>query len=408
MGSEDKVRIASDFATFPFRLMSQNAPINWGQGAEPQIQLRQKDVNLRLAEDLLKSNAPILYADDVLLTHSVEGKDRIDLRKIRDIPTAVPAFDRMFIEVDISDNIAKTVDALAGYVVSDPFNRELTEKLRDTIYSHANKLNSRNIPVTEDDIKGIDVEKAEGNGDDSIEELQKLFAGFRIPKWIFRAGPIDKESIPIIETARFIAIYPYIYGHHISDDRGSQCIGPVGCVYYMVDPNKGLVRSPNGEPFMFWLDPTEANEETHYIEKNAEYFRDCVETAAAVCLRSMALLNCSNVEIVKTGETSEGGKKARQARRKHGGHHRGGLKHHELRVKVGKQLIRVSGDKDSTGGRALGMVRGHFRDYSRGKGLFGQFKYPAVWVPPHARGNAENGVVTADYVLIPNDHADSQ
>jgi hypothetical protein len=43
-------------------------------------------------------------------------------------------------------------------------------------------------------------------------------------------------------------------------------------------------------------------------------------------------------------------------------------------------------------------VRGHYADYSKGAGLFGNPKLRAVfWIPEHRAGNGELGTVVASY-----------
>jgi hypothetical protein len=135
-----------------------------------------------------------------------------------------------------------------------------------------------------------------------------------------------------------------------------------------------------------------------YYESSAQFYDDCARTAAALSMRVMALLNCSNVRLEDQGKTTDGidKKTVKQKRLR-------SLTYHELRVKVGEHTMPIYGRKGSTGGKGLSIVRGHFRDYSKGKGLFGSLKYPAVWIPPHARGSAENGVIMKDYALVSGD-----
>lgn len=50
----------------------------------------------------------------------------------------------------------------------------------------------------------------------------------------------------------------------------------------------------------------------------------------------------------------------------------------------------------SNGETSLHIVRGHFADYSAGRGLFGKYK-GRYWVSAHLRGNPEVGVTEKDY-----------
>tara|TARA_B100001778_G_scaffold330827_2_gene334042 strand:- start:6361 stop:7593 length:1233 start_codon:yes stop_codon:yes gene_type:complete len=404
MTSEQPIRIASEFAPYPFRLLAQNAPMVWTDGDEFKIRLKQQDINISLAEQLLNHQAPVVYADDLLAIAEVEGDVRVDLHAINDIPTAMPAFDRMFVEVNMQPFVKRSkrasddLLALAGYVVCDPFPKEQADIIRDLVFAHATTARARNsieskVDEVRDQLSGENQAKVDGI-------LERLKTGIRIPKAIFRTGFISEESIEIIKTAKFVSIYPYILVKAKGKDRRSnvrgQCIGPVGQIIYMVDPNAGLVRLENGEPWQLWMDPVKTDEETYLYEESAAFYDDCAQTAAALSMRVMALLNCSNVQLVDQGKTTDGinKKDVRQHRLR-------SLQYHELRVKVGKELLPVYGRGGLTGTKGLGIVRGHFRDYSKGKGLFGRLKYPAVWVPPHARGDAMNGVIMKDYALVP-------
>lgn len=391
MRANDPIRISSEFATQPFRLLTQNAPMIWTDSGDFAIRLKQQDINLDLAEHLLSHQAPVVYADDLLALIETDGDVRVDIHKIKDIPTAVPPFDRMFVEVNMQPFVEKSkrasdsLRALAGYVVCDPFPKEQADKIRELVLIHAHKGK-----IT---FQGQMLRKT--LGEEKLFELDTVLEqvknSIRVPKVIFRTGMIDEESIPAIETARFVSIYPYILVTDKKNPKG-MCIGPVGQVIYMVDTELGLVRLKSGEPWQLWLDPVQSDEETYLYEESAAFYDDCAQTTAALSMRIMALLNCSNVEMVDQGSTTDGMTK-REIKQKR----LQSLRYHELRVKVGHEMMPVCGRGNLTGGKALGMVRGHFKDYSRGKGLFGKYKKPSVWVPPHVRGDPMNGIIMKDY-----------
>lgn len=54
------------------------------------------------------------------------------------------------------------------------------------------------------------------------------------------------------------------------------------------------------------------------------------------------------------------------------------------------------GSNGAHGESSLHIVRGHFADYSTGKGLFGKYR-GRYWVSAHLRGNPEVGVTEKDY-----------
>lgn len=399
--SDEPIRIAASFAPQPFRLLAQNAPMVWTHG-KLRIQLAQESINIDMCENLLKEQAPIIYADDLVKMAKVDGRTVVDIMQMSKVPMAMPAYDQMVIEADMRDavrqvhqdaNIESGVSllSLAGYVKLSPFSKETTETLRYLIKIHARKGRSE---LTDEKLKEHDIEGA-GSKEVHFKDVFEIEKLINVPGFIFRGGMIDEDCIDIIDTAQFVGIYTYVLvpEHQKTQDPG-ECIGPIGISVYLVDPNKGLVKTTAGRPYHFMLMPHESDNETYLVDNIDGFIDDCVETTTAICLQTMAMLNCSNVELIVTGQTTDGvsKKKQKQMRMR-------SLRHHELRVKVGKELIRISGRKGLTGAKGLGMVRGHFKDFSKGKGLFGRLKYPAVWVPPHARGAAENGVIMKDYKI---------
>lgn len=65
----------------------------------------------------------------------------------------------------------------------------------------------------------------------------------------------------------------------------------------------------------------------------------------------------------------------------------------KLTYEIREQHAEKSNGPSSAG---LHLVRGHFKDFSRGNGAFGWWK-GTCWVPQHMRGLAENGVVVKEY-----------
>lgn len=65
-----------------------------------------------------------------------------------------------------------------------------------------------------------------------------------------------------------------------------------------------------------------------------------------------------------------------------------------------KKIIKTEGNVDEVGlKRALHICRGHFKNYSNGKGLFGKYK-GLYWWDMNLRGNSENGTVVKDYKVL--------
>lgn len=119
--------------------------------------------------------------------------------------------------------------------------------------------------------------------------------------------------------------------------------------------------------------------------------------AMAMMVRTFAMLNASNVTIIDGGTTAD-----RITNRKRSLLRIPTITHKVLRVQTGKRTLTVDG-RDPDAGYApipLHLVRGHFRDYSKGRGLFGNPNIRrAIWVPPFVKGDPDHGAVTKDYEL---------
>jgi hypothetical protein len=104
---------------------------------------------------------------------------------------------------------------------------------------------------------------------------------------------------------------------------------------------------------------------------------------------AVSLLHCKNVDIVSR-EPKIGNRKQR-------GRHTPKIRYHTLQIAPMKKILQEEGRADETGIKnALHICRGHFKDFSRGKGLFGKYK-DVFWWDSQARGRAERGVVLKDY-----------
>ena len=125
---------------------------------------------------------------------------------------------------------------------------------------------------------------------------------------------------------------------------------------------------------------------------NRDATRQWASTACLLPLNMLALLHCKNVAT----DTHVPNQKANRKRRKKG--KRPLVQYKTLRitespVKASKSSSTGSGEK-----RAKHTVRGHFRDYSKGRGLFGNPKLKGIyWTGPHLSGSADAGFVVKDY-----------
>lgn len=123
---------------------------------------------------------------------------------------------------------------------------------------------------------------------------------------------------------------------------------------------------------------------------------DWVETEVkglnTIVLFALSLMHCKNVTLEKVHPEEKLAKKQLKKR---------GIPkitYHVILIKPMRNITRKEGGVTVTteAVHALHICRGHFKDYRKGKGLFG--KYQGIyWWESYARGSAEEGVVIADY-----------
>lgn len=74
-------------------------------------------------------------------------------------------------------------------------------------------------------------------------------------------------------------------------------------------------------------------------------------------------------------------------------------KYYTLDIEPLKEILRTEGRVHEVGlPKALHICRGHFKDYSQGKGLFGKYK-GLYWWDSHIRGSEDAGAVVKDYAV---------
>lgn len=109
-------------------------------------------------------------------------------------------------------------------------------------------------------------------------------------------------------------------------------------------------------------------------------------------LHTFARLNCHNVVL----EKRQGDVRKRRARKSPTAPL---TVWHEIVVRRGPELryapAAVDGEKQDI---RFHKVRGHYADYTKGKGLFGKWKV-RIWVEEHAAGSRECGEVVASYTV---------
>lgn len=111
----------------------------------------------------------------------------------------------------------------------------------------------------------------------------------------------------------------------------------------------------------------------------------------APALLAVCFMHCKNVELVARDPHAE----HKGKRNRHGYH----VTYKELEITPMKKILRTQGRSESTGiQRALHICRGHFKDFSKGGGLFGKL-HGTYWWGDMLRGHPEMGVVEKTYTI---------
>ena len=114
-------------------------------------------------------------------------------------------------------------------------------------------------------------------------------------------------------------------------------------------------------------------------------------------LLTLCFMHCKNTTL----RTIEPPAKLNQARLKRGNPSLAVYK--ILDIEPMKKVLDSQGERQTTGlKKALHICRGHFKDYSIGKGLFGRV-HGLYWWDMHLRGTPEVGTVIKDYRVSPGE-----
>jgi len=108
-------------------------------------------------------------------------------------------------------------------------------------------------------------------------------------------------------------------------------------------------------------------------------------------LLAISFLHCKNVEIIPRKSDDKKNEKRNRNSSK--------IKYKVLEIEPMKKVLREEGKSESLGlKQSLHICRGHFKDFSKGEGLFGKYK-DMYWWNSQVRGSIEKGIVMKDYVI---------
>ncbi len=112
-------------------------------------------------------------------------------------------------------------------------------------------------------------------------------------------------------------------------------------------------------------------------------------------LMAISFLHCKNVEImIQGGPRVTHGKRVRHRKPPT-------TQHYTLHIEPMKQVLKTEGNSETSGLKhALHICRGHFKDYSKGAGLFGKYQ-GLYWWESHVRGSEAEGKIEKSYAVHP-------
>lgn len=136
--------------------------------------------------------------------------------------------------------------------------------------------------------------------------------------------------------------------------------------------------------------PLDPNNYMDYIKAIKTFFLHPV-------LLALSFMHCKNVIINEHNPRDIEHKKSIRDSRGHLKKKTPQTKYYTLDIGPAKDILKTEGNIDEVGlQRALHICRGHFKDYSKGNGLFGKYK-GLYWWDSTVRGSEEAGKIEKDY-----------
>jgi len=174
---------------------------------------------------------------------------------------------------------------------------------------------------------------------------------------------------------------------------GRICI-PTLCVSWFVAEDGKLLR-PGGVHAIILLNETLIR---LHNEGDAQVRENLVDSAVIfhTALLTLSFMHCKNVGLTSVKRSEQ-----MSANRLKRGHPALAV-YKILEINPMKRILSTDGYISQVGlKKALHICRGHFKDFSIGKGLFGA-KHGIYWWNMAVRGNAVSGVVLKDYNVLPS------
>ena len=218
------------------------------------------------------------------------------------------------------------------------------------------------------------------NGENGI--VQSPESGVKIGILFFAREVKDNE---LLDAKWVLEIFLFTHGQNMPITQ------PVNWLFGVGADGK-ISHAPNGKAaFMYCL----TDEQLRALDMSHEKI---VEVGPGYyflipALLALSFLHCKNVGMVAHDPNKIPGKRAKRNQSR--------VRYHVLHIEPMKKVLREEGQSETTGIKhALHICRGHFKDFSKGKGLFGKYQ-GLYWWDSQVRGNTKHGIVNKDYDVSP-------
>ena len=159
-----------------------------------------------------------------------------------------------------------------------------------------------------------------------------------------------------------------------------------------------VTHDNNGKPIKWgseWNQTYKSNIIQNFGHKEFEYNDSLYLAYFYVSLLTVQFMHCKNVRKIENDPNTEIPRRVRSHWEKKGKPPL--TKYYTLEIEPLKKILKTEGDIEKNGLKlALHICRGHFKDFSDGKGLFGKYK-GLYWWDSQVRGHKEYGEVVKDY-----------
>lgn len=219
------------------------------------------------------------------------------------------------------------------------------------------------------------------------DELHNLAPPY--PEMWFEWHDADHDWAGVYVKTRRLISGEWEYGLYIfSEINGITGLYPISLVFSV--PASGRYERGKGLDIKYYKDPyfVGLTDETAKI-----LIADLNNTYIGMILFAISLMHCKNII-----EVEKGGKNPNIKNRRHRSK---GTKHYILDVVPVRNIKRTEYEQPGNGfSQRLHFRRGHFKEYTTDRPLFGKY-VGTFWWEAHVAGNKDNGEIKKDYRILP-------